>query len=106
MFSHSIERLLGEILCVLKSIEAELRKPPSATKLSILFSKSKGENMPLTLPTGDQDTYSILGTKPFLGALLGPGQTLSVVSADTTNGTFTLTPDPTPQPTPVDPSGT
>lgn len=52
--------------------------------------------MPLTLPVGDQDTFYILGTAPFLGALLGPGQTISVLSADP--NTVTLTPDATARP--------
>jgi hypothetical protein len=52
--------------------------------------------MPLILPVGDQDTFYILGTAPFLGALLGPGQTISVVSDDP--ATVLLTPDASPKP--------
>jgi hypothetical protein len=52
--------------------------------------------MPVTLPAGGSDTFYIFGTAPFLGALLGPGQTISVLSADT--ATVTLTPDSTPNP--------
>ena len=52
--------------------------------------------MPLILPVGDTDNFYIFGTAPFLGALLGPGQTASVVSADP--NTVILTPDATPFP--------
>jgi|HubBroStandDraft_5_1064220.scaffolds.fasta_scaffold153392_4 hypothetical protein len=38
--------------------------------------------MPLILPIGDSSQEYIFGTAPFLGALLGPGQTIGVVSAD------------------------
>jgi hypothetical protein len=85
----------------LQSIDSNLRQliellGPSASGISILFSKSKGENMPLILPVGDTDNFYIFGTAPFLGALLGPGQTISVVSADP--ATVILTPDATPVP--------
>jgi hypothetical protein len=59
--------------------------------------------MPLTLPLGDQDTYSIVGTAPFLGALLAVGQTLSVTSADP--ATVGVSPDATAQPTPAGVTG-
>jgi len=49
--------------------------------------------MPLTLPQGQTDNFYLYGTAPFLGALLGPGQTISAVSADPL--TVILTPDPT-----------
>src|ERR1700722_17797948 len=38
--------------------------------------------MPLILPIGDTSQEYIFGTAPSLGALLGPGQTITVVSAD------------------------
>jgi hypothetical protein len=71
-----------------------MKTPAPATQISILFSKSQGENMPLTLPIGDTDNFYVFGTAPTLGALLGPGQTISVVSSDP--ATIILTPDPTP----------
>jgi hypothetical protein len=52
--------------------------------------------MPLILPIGDTSNEYIFGTAPFLGALLGPGQTISVVSADPAS--VILTPDSTPVP--------
>lgn len=50
--------------------------------------------MPLILPVGDTDNFYIFGTAPFLGALLGLGQTISAVSADP--ATVVLTKDPSP----------
>jgi hypothetical protein len=66
--------------------------------------------MPLTLPVGDSDNFYLFGTAPTMGALLGPGQTISVVSADP--ATVILTPDATPVPvraadaSPTVPAGT
>jgi hypothetical protein len=86
-------------LQILEHIHLDLRQliqllKPTATEIGILFSKSKGENMSLVLPQGDTDNFYIFGTAPFLGALLGPGQTIGVVSADPL--TVILTPDPSP----------
>jgi hypothetical protein len=94
-----LEKALYEIIKSLHRNELYLRAilarlSPPATRISILFSKTKGENMPLILPVGDSDNFYIFGTAPSLGALLGPGQTISVVSADP--ATVDLTPDPTP----------
>jgi hypothetical protein len=90
---------LGEILHTEKEILKELRRlikllAPGAHGIGILFSKSKGENMPLILPVGDTDNFYIFGTAPFVGALLGSGQTISAVSADP--NTVILTADPSP----------
>jgi hypothetical protein len=81
---------------LLRRILSALR-PDDATKIAFLFGKIKGEeHMPLTLPVGDQDNYYLYGTAPTLGALLGPGQSLQVTSADP--NTVVITPDPTPIP--------
>jgi hypothetical protein len=87
-------QILSDILTVEQQILAALTQPTdSATQISILFSSTKEPNMPITLPAGGSDTFYIFGTAPFLGALLGPGQTISVVSADP--ATVTLPTDPT-----------
>lgn len=52
--------------------------------------------MPLILPIGDTSQEYIFGTAPFLGALLGSGQTIAVVSADPNS--VILTPDATAKP--------
>ena len=52
--------------------------------------------MPLILAIGDTSQEYIFGTAPNLGALLGPGQTITVVSADP--ATVILTPDTPPKP--------
>src|ERR1039458_1991584 len=87
---------LREVLELEREILKELRRltNPVPSRIGILFSKSKGENMPLILPIGDTDNFYIFGTAPFLGALLGPGQTISAVSADP--ATVVLTKDPSP----------
>jgi hypothetical protein len=60
--------------------------------------------MPLTLPAGGSDNYEIVGVNSgppiTVGVQLAKGQTLSVVSSDTS--TVTLTPDAVPQPTTED----
>lgn len=105
-FERDVLARLDELIRIDKEILAAQerpRPPATATALSILFSKAKGENMPLILPLGDQDTYSIVGTAPFLGALLAAGQTLNVISADP--ATVVITPDATAQPTPAGTAG-
>jgi hypothetical protein len=86
-------RLLREINDRTKHILAAVTPPlpEAATQISILFSSTKEPNMPVTLPAGGSDDFYIYGTAPFLGALLGPGQTISLVSADP--ATVALTPD-------------
>ena len=93
---NALKQLEQATLQELRKIETLVAQLRAATGISILFSKSKGENMPLTLPLGDSDEFYIYGTAPTLGALLGPGQTISVVSADP--NTVVLTPDATPKP--------
>lgn len=65
--------------------------------------------MPLKMPVGNTDTYSIVGESlaKKVGVLLQPGQVVTVTSADP--ATVIITPDDAPLPTPVDftlPDGT
>lgn len=90
-----IEKILEQILWTERAILAAVTSR-KATNISILFGKSTGENMPLQLAQGSIDNFYLFGTAPFLGALLGPGQSISVASGDTS--TVILTPDATPVP--------
>ena len=93
---RSIDDRLSRSEAILQAILARFTSLFPATRISILFGSLKGANTPLTLPVGDTDTFYLFGTAPFLGALLGPGQTISVVSSDP--NTVILTPDATPVP--------
>ena len=86
-----------EVLTRLGRIEQAILKLSYGPAISIgLKFQRKREKMPLTIQMGVTDEkYFVIGTdaKGNAGAQLGPGQTISVVSADPT--TVTLTPDPT-----------
>ena len=111
LVEKSINRTLISVAGTLESVDATLKqiltaveppKPAALTSIQFVFNPITGEEkMPLQLPDTQSDTYSIIGTDALgvLGASLGAGQTVTVVSSDP--ATVLLTPDASPLPVPA-----